>query len=91
MATMRTSALAPAGDRRDSRRSVLKQSLRSGSLEARRTAFSVALAIFWRMRGEVQQPRTVASGHDRNDSGLRGGAADLEAVGTAMSITTTHT
>jgi hypothetical protein len=37
-------------------RSVLERSLRSGPLEARRTAFSVALAIFWRMRGEVRQP-----------------------------------
>ena len=42
------------------------------SAQARRTAFSVALAIFWRMRGEVQQTRTVAPGHDKNDSGLRG-------------------
>ena len=38
-------------------------------LEARRTAFSVALAIFWRMRDEVQQTTTVAPGHDKNDSG----------------------
>jgi hypothetical protein len=52
------------------RRSVLEQSLRYGPLEARRTAFSVALAIFWRMRGE-KQPRTVAPGHDKYDSGLR--------------------
>ena len=43
---------------RESRRSVLELSLRYGPLEARRTAFSVALAIFWRMRGEAQQPRT---------------------------------
>ena len=47
------------------RRSVLEQTLRYGPLEARRTAFSVALAIFWRMRGEVKQPRTVAPGHDK--------------------------
>ena len=53
------------------RRSVLEQSLRCSPLEARRTAFSVALAIFWRMRGEVQQPRTVAPGHDKYYSGLR--------------------
>jgi hypothetical protein len=39
------------------RRSVLEQSLRYGPFKAHRTAFSVALAIFWRMRGEVQQPR----------------------------------
>ena len=39
-------------------RSVLELSLRYGPLEARRTAFSVALAIFWRMRSEAQQPRT---------------------------------
>jgi hypothetical protein len=56
----------------DNRRYVLEQSLRYGPLEARRTAFSVALASFWRMRGEVQQPGTVAPGHDKNDSGLRG-------------------
>jgi hypothetical protein len=42
--------------RASSRRSVLKRSLRSGPLEARRTTFSVASAIFWRMRGEVRQP-----------------------------------
>ena len=54
------------------RRSVLEQSLRGSPVEARRTAFSVALAIFWRMRGEVQQPRTVAPGHDKYYSGLRG-------------------
>jgi hypothetical protein len=40
-------------------RSVLEQSLRYGPLEARRTAFSVALAIFGRMRGEVQRPVTT--------------------------------
>jgi hypothetical protein len=54
----------------------------------------LSLAIFWRMRGEVQQPRTVAPGHDENDSGLRGlggRPADLETVGTATSMTTTHT
>ena len=61
---------------------VLEQSLRYGPLEARRTAFSVALAIFWRMRGEVQQPKTIAPGHDKNDSGLRGRPADFEAVRT---------
>ena len=51
--------------------SVLEQSLRYGSLEARRTAFSVALAIFRRLRGDVQQPRTVTPGHDQYYSGLR--------------------
>jgi hypothetical protein len=34
-------------------------------------ALSVALAIFWRMRGEVQLPRTVALDRDRYGSGLR--------------------
>ncbi len=32
--------------------------------------------------GEVQQPRTVAPGHDKNNSRLRGRPADLEAVRT---------
>jgi hypothetical protein len=50
---------------RDIRLIVLEQSLPYGSLEACRTAFSVALAIFWRIRGEVQQPRSVAPGNDR--------------------------
>jgi hypothetical protein len=31
---------------------------------ARRTASSVALAIFWRRRGEVQRARTIAPGHE---------------------------
>src|SRR6266700_5477786 len=53
------------------RRSALEQSLRCGPLEARRTAFSVALAIFWRMRGEVQRAGTIAPGHERHGSGLR--------------------
>ena len=78
-------------NRARTRRSVLEQALRHGPLEARRTAFSVASAIFWRMRGEAQQPRTVAPGHDKNDSVLRGRPADLEAVRTATSMTTTHT
>jgi hypothetical protein len=34
-------------------------------------ALSVALATFWRMRGEVRLPGTVASGRDRSESGLR--------------------
>ena len=70
--------------------SVLEQSLRYGPLEAPRTAFSVALVIFWRMRGEVQQPRAVAPDNDENDGGLRGLRADLEAVRTAMAMTTTQ-
>ena len=53
-----------------------------GPLEARRTAFSVALAIFWRMRGEVQQLGTVAPGHDEygNEygSGLRDRSANFQ-------------
>ncbi len=53
------------------RRSALEQSLRCGPLEARRTAFSVALAIFWRLRGELQQPGTVTPGHDAYNCGLR--------------------
>jgi hypothetical protein len=48
-----------------------KSPLRYGPLEARRTAFSVAVTIFWRMRGEIQQAGSVASGHDRYESGLR--------------------
>ncbi len=51
-------------NRAPSRRSVLKQSLRSGGSGARRTAFSVALAIFWRMLGEVQRAGTIAPGHE---------------------------
>jgi hypothetical protein len=39
------------GERSPARRSVLEQPLQSGPLKARRTAFSAALAIFWRMRG----------------------------------------
>jgi hypothetical protein len=45
-------------ERSNNHRSVLELSLRYGPLEARRTAFSVASAIFWRMRSEAQQPRT---------------------------------
>jgi hypothetical protein len=41
-------------------------------------AFSVALAVFRRMYGEVQQPGTVAPGHDKYDSGLRDRPADLK-------------
>jgi hypothetical protein len=37
-------------------RSVLEQFLRHDPFDARRTAFSVASAIFWRIRGELQQP-----------------------------------
>jgi hypothetical protein len=59
-------------------RSVLEQSLRYGPLEARRMAFSVALAIFWRIRGEVQQLGTVAPGHDKYDGGLRDRPAEVE-------------
>jgi hypothetical protein len=33
--------------------------------------FSVALAIFRRMHGEAQQPRTVAPGSERYESDLR--------------------
>ena len=50
----------------------MEQSLRSGPLQAHITAFSAALAIFWRMRGEVEQPGTVARSRDGYDSGLRG-------------------
>jgi hypothetical protein len=57
--------------RREIRRSVLEQSLRYGPFEARRTASSVALLIFWRMRGEVQRSETIAPGRDRYESGLR--------------------
>ena len=31
----------------------------------------IAPLIFWRMRGEVEQPGTVAPVHDRHESGLR--------------------
>ncbi len=41
------------GERTRSRRSVLEQSLRSDLLEARRMGFSVALAVFGRMRNKV--------------------------------------
>jgi hypothetical protein len=58
--------------------SVLKQTLRSGQLEARRTASSVVVVIFWRMRGEVQRPQLVAPGYDRYGSGLRDRPANLE-------------
>jgi hypothetical protein len=68
------------GERALSRRSVLKQSLRSGPLEVRRTAFSVALAIFWRMRGEVQRAGTVAPDHERYGSGLPDRPVGLERV-----------
>jgi len=50
---------------------VLDQFLRHGPLDGRRTGFSVASAIFWRMRGEVQIPGTIAAGRDGNESGLR--------------------
>jgi hypothetical protein len=53
------------------RRSVLEESLRAGPLKARRMGSSVALAVLWRMRGELQDPGTVARGHDRYNSGLR--------------------
>jgi hypothetical protein len=56
------------GERSPSRRSVLEQSLQHGPLKARRTAFSVVLAIFWRTRGEVQQTEAVAPGHDPYES-----------------------
>src|SRR5712691_12752264 len=36
-----------------------------------RTAFSVALAIFWRMHSEAQLLGTVAPGHDEYERGLR--------------------
>src|SRR5207248_10106418 len=71
---------SPFDNRTRTRRSVLKQSLRSGPLEARRTAFSVALAIFWRMRGEVQRAGTAAPGHKKYGSGLRDRPAGLERV-----------
>jgi hypothetical protein len=38
------------------------------SLEARRAAFSVALAIFWRMHSEAQLLGTVAPGHDEYEA-----------------------
>ena len=59
------------GHPRLNRRSVLEQSLRSGQLEARRTASSVVVVIFWLIRGEVQRPGLVAPGYDRYGSGLR--------------------
>ena len=37
----------------------------------RRTVFSVALVIFWRMCGEVQQSGSVVPGRERYESGLR--------------------
>ena len=66
------------GPSREIRRSVLERSLRSDRSEARRTVSSVALAIFWRMRGEVQQSGTVAPGRERYGSGLRDRSADFE-------------
>jgi hypothetical protein len=39
--------------------------------EARRTAFSVALAVLRRMHGGVRLQGTVTPGHERYDSGLR--------------------
>src|SRR6202012_3584443 len=41
------------------------------STAERVTAFSVSLAICWRVRGEVQLPRALAPGHDKCDSDLR--------------------
>jgi hypothetical protein len=66
--------LSDEGSRREReqcRRSVLKQSLRYDPFDAHRTAFSVALASFWRMCGGLQQSGTVPPGHDRYRSGLR--------------------
>jgi hypothetical protein len=63
---------SPVDNRSPTRRSVRGQSLRYVPLKARRTAFSVVLAILRRMHGEVQQPVTVALGHNGYESGLRG-------------------
>ena len=46
--------------------------------EARRTGSSVALVIFWRIHGEVQQSGLVTPGHDRYGSGLRDRSTDFE-------------
>ena len=48
---------------REIRRSVLEQPLSIGPFEAQNRIFC-RVAVFWRMRGEVQQPRTVAPGHE---------------------------
>jgi len=53
------------------RRSVPEPYLRSGQFEARRTASSVALVFFWRIRGEVQRPGNIAPGRERYRSGLQ--------------------
>jgi hypothetical protein len=74
------------GRTRANRRSVLEQSPRYETLEARRTAFSVALVVFWRMRGEVQQLGTAASGLDRYESGLRDRPTDLKRACTLTRI-----
>jgi hypothetical protein len=55
----------------DIRRSVLKRCLRSDPPEARRTVFSVASAIFRRMRGEVQRSENLVPARERYESGLR--------------------
>jgi hypothetical protein len=53
------------------RRYVLERSFRSGSLEARRTAFSVALVTFWKCAARVQQSGTFPAGYGREESGLQ--------------------
>lgn len=72
---------------RDTPDSVPEQSLRYGPLEAGRTAFSAASAILWRIRGQVQQPGTVAP-VTAGTSGLRDrpvtGAAGVRRAGSAM-------
>jgi hypothetical protein len=40
--------------------------------------FYVALAIFWRMRGEVQQSGSVVPGRERYGSGLRDRSANFQ-------------
>jgi hypothetical protein len=61
-----------------SRRSAREQPLRYGPLEARRTAFSVALAIFWRMRSEVRQPGNRSAWSRQARERSAGPPADLE-------------